>query len=99
MLSLLPSLRAVALVCRPSSQGRRKYPVCQGRYINATAMCQVAGKQWSHYRQLQTTQAFLDELAGSTGIPVDLLTHTVTRGPNHECGTGVHPRVAVNRCY
>lgn len=35
-------------------------------------------------------------LARSLGIPGDLLTHSVVRGPNHERGTWVHPQVAVN---
>jgi hypothetical protein len=65
-------------------------------YINATAMCQAAGKEWADYRRLQATEAFLSELSGSMGIPIDLLTHSVVRGPNHARGTWVHPLVAVN---
>lgn len=65
-------------------------------YINATAMCQAAGKEWSDYRRLANTEDFLREISGSLGIPRDLLTHTITRGPNHERGTWVHPQVAVN---
>ena len=64
-------------------------------YINATAMCKAVGKKWSDYRRLETTQAFLDELARSLGYPMDLLTDSITRGPNHERGTWVHPFVAV----
>jgi KilA domain-containing protein len=65
-------------------------------YIDATAMCQAAGKEWSNYRQLQGTEAFLDELAQSLGIPRGLLTHSITSGPRHERGTWIHPQVAVN---
>lgn len=65
-------------------------------YINATAMCQVAGKEWSHYRSNKDTQDFLDELSQSLGIPRDLLTHSIVNGPRHERGTWVHPQVAVH---
>ncbi len=65
-------------------------------YINATAMCQAAGKFWGNYRQMQATQDFLDELAGSIGIPIDLLVHTIKRGPNEKRGTWIHPLVAIN---
>jgi hypothetical protein len=56
-------------------------------YIHATAMCQTVRTEWSNYRQLQSTDAFLEELARSLGIPRDLLTHTITNGPNHKRGT------------
>ena len=68
-------------------------------YINATAMCKAAGKEWKNYRQNQSTQDFFEELARSAGIPADLLTHTITRGPNDERGTWVHPLVAVNLAH
>jgi hypothetical protein len=59
-------------------------------------MCQAAEKEWKNYRQNQVTQGCLAELAGSLGIPRDLLTHTIKRGPNDQRGTWVHPLVAVN---
>jgi hypothetical protein len=65
-------------------------------YIHATAICQAAGKLWADYDRLQQTKEFLDELSRSMGIPIDLLTHSVVRGPNDERGTWVHPYVAVN---
>jgi hypothetical protein len=64
-------------------------------YINATAMCQIAGKEWSHYRELLGTVAFLTELSQSLGIPRGLLTHSIINGPRDERGTWVHPQVAV----
>jgi hypothetical protein len=36
------------------------------------------------------------ELGRSVQIPTDLLTPTMTRGPNDQRGTWVHPQVAVN---
>jgi len=65
-------------------------------YINATAMCRVVGKDWYDYARLKTTVDFLEELSRSTGIPGDLLTHSVIRGANEQRGTWVHPQVAVN---
>jgi len=65
-------------------------------YVNATAMCRAVAKQFFDYRRLGTTEAFLAELSGSTGIPVDLLIYTNTTGRNEERGTWVHPDIAIN---
>lgn len=68
----------------------------QDGYINATAMCQAAGKRFSDYNRLSTTSEFIAELVGSTGIPADLLVTSVIAGPNELRGTWVHPHVAVH---
>jgi hypothetical protein len=34
----------------------------QDGYVNATAICQAANKEWSGYRRNQTTDEFLDAL-------------------------------------
>lgn len=65
-------------------------------YVNATAMCNAVGKKLNDYTRLLVTKAFLIELSRSTGIPVDLLMHTVMDGPNDGRGTWVHPDVAIN---
>ncbi|SFB88284.1 KilA-N domain-containing protein [Brevinema andersonii] len=39
-------------------------------YINATALCQSAGKRWNHYISNDSTKEFLGELSGSMGIPI-----------------------------
>jgi len=65
-------------------------------YINATAMCKAAGKEWSNYRQNAATAEFLQALQGSLGIPRDLLVRSVLTGPNEYRGTWVHPQVAIN---
>lgn len=65
-------------------------------YFNATLMCQNNGKRWFDYARLSATKAFIAELEGSTGIPVDLLIQEITTGPNHLRGTWVHPRVAID---
>ncbi len=65
-------------------------------YINATAMCKVAGRTWSQYRERRETNAFLDELSSVLGIPRTDLIQTIQGGiPQHQ-GTWVHPRVAIH---
>lgn len=65
-------------------------------YINATAMCKAAGKEWSNYRQNATSNEFIAELERSLGIPRDRLIRSVVTGPNEQRGTWVHPQVAIN---
>ena len=65
-------------------------------YINATAMCKAAGKEWAHYNSNATTKAFFAALAGSLGIPRDQLTPSILTGANELRGTWVHPQVAVH---
>lgn len=66
-------------------------------YINATALCKKAGKQFFDYSRLSTTKAFVSALATETGIPVSLLIQTVKGGINPKLqGTWVHPQVAIH---
>jgi hypothetical protein len=65
-------------------------------YVNATAMCKAGGKLFNDYSRLKLTPPFLDVLARSTGIPVDVLIVTVMTGQNEMRGTWVHPQVAIN---
>jgi hypothetical protein len=65
-------------------------------YVNATAMCKAVGKNFADYRRLAGTEAFLRELGGSMGIPIDQLIVTIINGSNDQRGTYVHPDVAVN---
>jgi len=62
-------------------------------YLDATAMCRAHRKQFNDYRRLQQTEAFLDALALTTGIPVVNLVQS-TEGRSG--GTWIHPQVAVN---
>lgn len=64
-------------------------------YVNATAMCKAAGKFFGHYRENDTTKAFLAALEADIGIPISKLIQ-VLRGANVVQGTWVHPRVAIN---
>lgn len=65
-------------------------------YVNATAMCQVAGRRWHHYAVNRRAVEYIQALEGSAGIPADLLAQTITTGPNAGRGTWVHPRLAVD---
>lgn len=46
-------------------------------YIHATAMCQANGKQLKHYLENKGTNAFLEALSRSVGIPADLLVQSI----------------------
>jgi hypothetical protein len=65
-------------------------------YINATAMCKAASKEWYGYKRTKENQAFLDELARSPQICGDPIVEEITTGPNEYRGTWVHPQVAIH---
>jgi hypothetical protein len=77
-------------------QGGIIYQRPKDGFINATAMCQAAGKQWFDYRRLTTTNAFIEALATETGIPGSELTQSMKGGDIRFQGTWVHPQVAIN---
>lgn len=56
-------------------------------YINATAMCKVAGKEFKHYNSNQNTKDFIKELSGSVGIPTNQLVQIISTGSNDLRGT------------
>lgn len=65
-------------------------------FINATAMCRAAGKQFSDYEGTTQTNEFLNELSNSLRVPRSLLTFEQVSGPVDHRGTWVHPDVAIN---
>lgn len=65
-------------------------------YINATAMCRVAGKAWADYRRLKATGEYVAELASDMGIPISELIQSVKGGDPALQGTWVHPDVAIH---
>jgi hypothetical protein len=65
-------------------------------YINATAMCKAAGRQFNDYVRLSLTGRFLEELSSETGIPVSGLVQSIKGGSPDRQGTWVHPQVAIN---
>ena len=66
-------------------------------YINATLLCQRAGKSIGHYNSAAQTKAFLNALSADIGIPISGLVRTVKGGNDKLAqGTWVHPQVAVH---
>lgn len=65
-------------------------------YVNATAMCQAAGKRLNDYTRTAATQDFVSELSADTGIPVSELIQSVKGGNPEFQGTWVHPHIAIN---
>ena len=66
-------------------------------YINATELCQRAGKLFGHYRENAQTEAFLQALSTDIGIPISVLVQTIKGGDYRKYqGTWVHPQVAMN---
>lgn len=63
-------------------------------YINATAMCKAAGREWASYHR--SAGGFIAALEGSLQIRRDQIIRSIAAGPNEERGTWVHPQVAVN---
>jgi len=64
-------------------------------YINATDLCNAAGKRWYNYLRNETTGHFLRALSAKTQISVLLLNQQVT-SPQGTHSTWVHPKVAIH---
>lgn len=64
-------------------------------YINATALCEVAGKRWHNYVRTETTGHFLRALATKTQISVHELNQEVVDSGG-AVSTWVHPKVAIH---
>ena len=65
-------------------------------YIDATAMCQAAGKLWGHYWETATAKNFATELSLDIGIPISNLVQVFRGIPADQQGTWVHPQVAIH---
>lgn len=63
-------------------------------YINATALCKAAGRQWNEYYSNKTTKAYLEVVSAKTGIPVLELIQPLTQVGVRS--TWVHPKVAIH---
>src|SRR5882757_8516871 len=77
-------------------QGGIIYQRPKDGYINATAMCQAASRQFGHYRENKATRDFLAALSSAIGIPITELVQSLTGGDPRFQGTWVHPQVAIN---
>ncbi len=68
-------------------------------YINATAMCRAAGKEWPRYKELKSTGLFLKALSLDLGLDeVQLAVSNLGSpgGDRRNQGTWVHPQVAID---
>lgn len=64
-------------------------------YINATALCKVAGKRWHNYLREETSGHFLRALEAKTGISRgELIQEVNTNTPSPSAW--VHPKVAIH---
>lgn len=77
-------------------QGNSVHQRSSDGYMNATAMCAAAGKQWGHYNENSGAKAFLAALEADIGIPISELIKSVKGGTPHLQGTWVHPQVAIH---
>ena len=66
-------------------------------YINATALCKKAGKEFKHYNENKQTKDFINVLSAEVGIPTSALIQIIRGGDDHQSqGTWVHPQVAIH---
>ena len=65
-------------------------------YINATALCQSVGRNFSDYRRTKLANDFIAELSVQINIPEDYLIHSISGGHPKLQGTWVHPQLAIN---
>ena len=65
-------------------------------YINATAMCKAAGKEWSNYNKATSTNEFLEALEADLQIGRSGLVQSIKGGVPELQGTWIHPQVAIH---
>lgn len=85
----------LALITREVDKNPIEQRLMDG-YINATALCKAAGKEYKHYAENATTKAFIKELSSEVGIPTSALIQVIRGGVPQWQGTWVHPQVAIN---
>lgn len=62
-------------------------------FVDATAMCQAAGKEWSAYYRQAKTKQFIKNLAKRLSVAPSQLVRTDIKGLNTERGTKIHPEL------
>lgn len=65
-------------------------------YVNATKLCQAAGKLLADYLRLKSTNEYLEALSVDMGIPISKLVDIRRGKPANLQGTWVHPEVAID---
>jgi KilA-N domain len=77
-------------------QGGVIYQRPKDGYINATAMCQAAEREFKHYNENRGTKDFVSALSSEVGIPTSDLVQSMKGGDIRFQGTWVHPQVAIH---
>lgn len=68
----------------------------QDGYIDATAMCKKAGKDFYEYSRRGQTKEFIEALSADTEISRDGLIQSIKGGIPELQGTWIHPQVAIH---
>lgn len=87
------------LFTSPARKGKAKKPPAPRPeppvgYVNATALCNAAGRPWSRYWETRAAVRCAGLIARDLGTTVPDLIRTVRGGDAKRQGTFVHPRVA-----
>ena len=85
-LSLIPHVHEGEIIYQRATDG----------YVDATAMCHAAGKDFAGYMALPTTVDFLEELSKDTSIPTSDLIQNLPDDRHGVIATWVHPYIALN---
>lgn len=69
-------------------------------YVNATVMCQVAGKRFNNWFRMNQTQELIERLSVETRISAMLLVRTVRGAPSlRQQGSWIRPDLAMSLAY
>ncbi|MET4219571.1 hypothetical protein ABIB00_004794 [Bradyrhizobium sp. LB14.3] len=71
-------------------------PAPRDGYVNATAVCQAAGREFKHYNENKTTKDFVAALSAEVRIPASGLIQIMKGGDIRIQGSWVHPQVAIH---
>ena len=72
------------------------YQRIEDGYVNATAMCKVAGKEFKAYNRLDTTKRFITALSARCKIHTTDIIVTKQGGEPQLQGTWIHPKLAIH---
>ena len=70
-------------------------PMREDGYVNVTKLCKAGGKEYSHWKENKNSEATIQALERSLGIPRDLIIKDIKTGKNESRGTFVHRRLAL----
>ena len=70
-------------------------PMREDGYVNCTKLCKAGGKEYSHWKENKNSEATIQALERSLGIPRDLIIKDIKTGKNESRGTFVHRRLAL----